>query len=148
MGKAGLGFLRLSIGIIFTWFGVLKFFEGFSPAEGIAVRTIDTISFGLLDEKIILIGLAVLETLIGLGLLFNIFLRQTLMLLYLQLIGTFLPVFPFPYEVFLKIPFAPTLEGQYIIKNLVIVGAAIVLGATARGAKLKVENPGYKINNY
>lgn len=141
MAKTGLRFLRISIGIIFTWFGVLKFFEGLSPAEGIAVRTIDTITFGLLEENIILYGLAVWETLIGIGLLFNIFLRETLLLLYLQMIGTFLPVFLFPYEVFFKIPYAPTLEGQYIFKNLVVVGAGITLGATVRGAKIKVEDP-------
>jgi hypothetical protein len=87
-----------------------------------------------------LIGLAIWETLIGIGLLFNIFLRETLLLLYLQMAGTFLPVFLFPAEVFFKIPYAPTLEGQYIIKNLVIIGAGIVLGATVRGAKLKPDD--------
>lgn len=142
MAKIGLKFLRISIGIIFTWFGVLKFFEGLSPAEGIAVRTIDALTAGFLEEKVILIGLAVWETLIGLGLLFNRFLRETLLLLYLQMVGTFMPVFLFPSEVFFKIPYAPTLEGQYIIKNLVIIGAGIVLGATVRGAKLKIEDSG------
>ena len=141
MAKAGLKFLRISIGIVFTWFGFLKFFEGLSPAEGIAVRTIDTLTFGVIDDRIILIGLAVWETLIGLGLLFNVFLRETLLLLYLQMVGTFLPVFLFPHEVFYRIPYAPTLEGQYIFKNLVVVGAGIVLGATVRGARIKVEEP-------
>ncbi len=138
MAKVGLKFLRISIGIIFTWFGVLKFFEGMSPAEGIAVRTIETLTGGILDDQIILIGLAVWETLIGLGLLFNIFLRETLFLLYLQMVGTFMPVFLFPSEVFFRIPYAPTLEGQYIFKNLVIISAGIILGATVMGAKLKV----------
>lgn len=141
MAKVGLKFLRISIGFIFAWFGILKFFEGMSPAEGIAVRTIDTLTFGMLDDNIILIGLAVWETLIGIGLLFNIFLRETLLLLYLQMIGTFMPVFLFPYEVFFKIPYAPTLEGQYIFKNFIIIGAGIILGATVRGAKIKVEEP-------
>src|SRR5690606_29920972 len=141
MAKIGLRFLRISIGIIFTWFGILKFFEGLSPAEGIAVRTIDVLTGGLLDDNFILIALAVWETLIGIGLLFNVFLRETLFLLYLQLIGTFLPVFLFPYEVFFKIPYAPTLEGQYIFKNFIIIGAGIILGATVRGAKIKVEEP-------
>src|SRR5690554_6797811 len=93
MGKIGLRFLRISIGVIFTWFGVLKFFEGLSPAEDIAVNTISLITFEVIDDKIILIGLAVWETLIGIGLLFNIFMRATLLLLYLQMIGTFLPIF-------------------------------------------------------
>jgi uncharacterized membrane protein YkgB len=136
MGKIGLRVLRISIGIIFTWFGALKFFEGLSPAEGLAIKTIDTVTFGLLHEKVIIYGLAALETLIGIGLLFNIFLRETLLLLYLQMIGTFLPVFLFPSEVFLRIPYAPTLEGQYIFKNLIVISAGIVLGATVRGARL------------
>jgi uncharacterized membrane protein YkgB len=58
--------------------------------------------------------------------------RITLFLLFLQMIGTMSPVFLFPAEVFTKIPYAPTLEGQYIIKNLVIISAGIVLGATVR----------------
>ncbi len=140
MAKVGLKFLRISIGIIFTWFGMLKFFEGLSPAEGIAVRTIDTMTFGIFDQQFILIGLAVWETLIGIGLLFNIFLRETLLLLYLQMIGTFMPVFLFPSEVFFRIPYAPTLEGQYIIKNVVIISAGIILGATVRGARIKIED--------
>ena len=136
MGKIGLRVLRISIGIIFTWFGFLKFFEGLSPAEGLAIKTIDTVTFGFLPEQVIIYGLAALETVIGIGLLFNLFLRETLLLLYLQMIGTFLPIFLFPSEVFLRIPYAPTLEGQYIFKNLVVIGAGIVLGATVRGARL------------
>jgi uncharacterized membrane protein YphA (DoxX/SURF4 family) len=136
MGKIGLRVLRISIGIIFTWFGVLKFFEGLSPAEGLAIKTIDTVTFGFLPEEVIIYGLAALETVIGIGLLFNLFLRETLLLLYLQMIGTFLPIFLFPSEVFLRIPYAPTLEGQYIFKNLVVISAGIVLGATVRGARL------------
>ncbi len=58
--------------------------------------------------------------------------RTTLLLLFLQMLGTMTPIFLFPAEVFTEIPYAPTLEGQYIIKNLVIISAGIVLGATVR----------------
>lgn len=136
----GLNLLRLSIGIIFFWFGFLKYFEGLSPAEGIAVRTIEFITFGLFSEKIILYGLATWEVLIGIGLIFKLFLRETLLLLYLQMIGTFMPVFLFPDEVFAVFPYSLTIEGQYIIKNLVIMSAGIVLGATVRGWKLEPAN--------
>jgi hypothetical protein len=44
--------------------------------------------------------------------------RATLLLLFLQMPGTFLPVFLYPNEVFSQIPYAPTQEGQYIIKKL------------------------------
>lgn len=136
MARYGLLFLRLSIGVIFFWFGILKFFEGLSPAEGIAIRTIDTITLHLLPEKLIIYGLALWEVLIGIGLILNIYLRVTLFLLFLQLAGTFSPLFLFPGEVFHVFPVSLTLEGQYIIKNLILVSAGIVLGATVRGGKL------------
>ncbi|MEE4178288.1 MAG: DoxX family membrane protein [Bacteroides sp.] len=137
MADNGLFLLRISIGIIFFWFGALKFFDGLSPAEDIAVKTIDVLTFNLLPENLILYILATWEVLIGIGLLFNLFLRETLLLLYLQMLGTFTPVFLFPSEVFHIFPYSLTLEGQYIIKNLVVVSAGIVLGATVRGARIQ-----------
>ena len=136
MAQNGLFLLRVSIGIIFFWFGFLKYFEGLSPAEDIAVNTIDVLTFHLFSEKLILYGLATLEVLIGVGLVFKLFLRETLLLLYIQMVGTFMPVFLFPEAVFNVFPHSLTLEGQYIIKNLVVLSAGIVLGATVRGGKL------------
>ena len=136
MSDNSLKFLRLSIGIIFLWFGILKFFSGASPAEELAIKTINILTFGLFEHGFIIISLAVLETLIGIGLVFNLFLRETLLLLFLQMIGTFSPVFLFPEEVFRIFPFALSLEGQYIIKNLVIVSAGMAIGATVRGGRI------------
>jgi len=136
MSANGILLLRLSIGIIFFWFGFLKFFKGMSPAESLAVKTIDTLTFHLLNEKVIITGLAVWETVIGLGLIFNIFLRGILFLLFLQMLGTFTPVFLFPSDVFVHFPYALTIEGQYIFKNIVIISAGIAIGATVRGGKL------------
>jgi len=136
MSKYGIWLLRISIGIVFFWFGFLKFFPGVSPAEGIAVKTINVITFNLLADRTILIILAIWESIIGIGLITGIYLREILLLLFLQMIGTLTPLFFFPEEVFTKIPYAPTLEGQYIIKNLVLVSAAIVIGATVRGGRL------------
>ena len=139
MAAKGLVLLRISIGLIFFWFGILKYFNGLSPAEDIAVRTINVISFNLLSDNLILYILATWEVLIGIGLLLNLFLRVTLLFLYLQMIGTFAPLFLFPSEVFNIFPYSLTLEGQYIIKNLVIVAAGIVLGATVRGASIQTQ---------
>jgi hypothetical protein len=94
------------------------------------------LTFHLFPEKLIIVGLATWEVLIGIGLLLNVFMRVTLLLLYLQMIGTFSPLFLFPSEVFHVFPVALTLEGQYIVKNIVLISAGIVLGATVRGAKL------------
>lgn len=139
MAGKGLFLLRISIGVIFLWFGLLKFFPGLSPAEDLAINTIRLMSFGLLPDQLIIIGLASWETLIGLGLIVNRYMRETLLLLYLQMLGTLSPVVLFPSEVFTHFPYALTLEGQYIIKNFVVISAGIVLGATVRGGKLVPE---------
>jgi uncharacterized membrane protein YphA (DoxX/SURF4 family) len=139
MARNGVSLLRISLGIVYTWFGVLKFFPGLSPAADLATRTIEKLTFGIIPADTALLLLAVWETLIGLGLLSGVWLRATLFLLFAQMLGTLTPVLFFPNEVFNIIPYAPTLEGQYIIKNLVIISAAIVIGATARGGKMVSE---------
>ena len=136
MARYGLFLLRISISVIFIWFGVLKFFPGASPAESLATRTIEVLTFGLFGEQTILYGLAIWEVAIGLGLLTKRFMREILLLMYLQMAGTLTPIFIFPEEIFHVFPYSLTLEGQYIIKNFVIISAGIVLGATVRGGKL------------
>jgi len=128
--------LRISIGIVFLWFGVLKFFPGMSPAQDLAARTIEALSFGNVRPALSVPLLAILETTIGLGLLSGRFLRATILLLLLQMAGTVTPLVLFPEETFTRFPIAPTLEGQYIIKNIVLVSAAILIGATVRGGML------------
>jgi uncharacterized membrane protein YphA (DoxX/SURF4 family) len=136
MARYGIFLLRISLGIVFFWFGVLKFFPGLSPAQELAIRTIDVLSFGLIPGNVSLLALATWECLIGLGLILGIYPRITLLLLFLQMPGTILPIFFFPHEVFTHIPYAPTLEGQYIIKNLVLISAGLVIGSTVRGGAL------------
>ena len=132
MACHGYRLMRVSIGIVFVWFGFLKFFPGLSPAQDLAIRTITIMSFGLIPDFVIINGLAFWEVLIGVGLISGKFMRETLLLLFLQMTGTFAPVFLFTDEVFLRIPYAPTLEGQYIIKNIVLISAGIVLGGKLR----------------
>ena len=136
MAKHGVLLARLSLGVIFFWFGILKFFPGLSPAEDLASRTLERLSFGQVQQPLSLYILAGWEVLIGLGLLSGKLLRVTLLLLLLQMLGTLTPLVLFPGETFTVPPIAPTLEGQYIIKNLVLVAAAIVVGATVRGGRL------------
>lgn len=141
MARHGLRFLRISLGVVFLWFGALKFFPGLSPASDLAARTISTLSFGTVSASVSVPLLAAWESLIGIGLIFGIFMRATLFLLALQMAGTLTPLVLFPGEVFTRVPYAPTLEGQYIIKNAVLISAAIVLGATVRGGGLVSERP-------
>jgi uncharacterized membrane protein YphA (DoxX/SURF4 family) len=139
MARHGLPLLRISLGLVFLWFGALKFFPGLSPAQDLAARTIEALSFGTVHANVSVPLLAAWECLIGLGLVFGIFMRATLLLLAVQMAGTLMPLVLFPGEVFTRIPYAPTLEGQYIIKNAVLISAAIVLGATVRGGRLVAE---------
>ena len=132
MARHGYRLMRVSIGIVFVWFGFLKFFPGLSPAQDLAIRTITLMSFGLIPDFLIINGLAFWEVLIGIGLISGKFMRETLLLLFLQMAGTFAPIFLFTDEVFTRVPYAPTLEGQYIIKNMVLISAGIVLGGKLR----------------
>lgn len=136
MAEYGIFLVRISIGIIFFWFGILKYFPGLSPADDLATRTIEILTFGIIAGEVALVILATLEVVIGIGLIFGIFLRETLLLLFFQMLGTITPMFLFPEEVFTRIPYAPTLEGQYIIKNIVIVSAGLVIGSTVRGGRI------------
>jgi uncharacterized membrane protein YkgB len=134
MARHGTRLLRISLGLIFLWFGMLKFFPGLSPAQSLAGDTIGRLSFGLLSPGQAVLMLAIWESLIGLGLIAGYQLRVTLFLLWLQMLGTVTPLFLFPGQCFSVVPIAPTLEGQYIIKNLVLVAAGLVIGANVRGA--------------
>ena len=139
MAQYGIVLLRVSLGIVFFWFGVLKFFPGLSPAQELAARTITLLTFGIITPNVSVPMLATWECLIGIGLILGIFMRVTLLLLFLQMLGTMTPLFFFPQEVFTRIPYAPTLEGQYIIKNIVLITAGLIIGATVRGGAVSAD---------
>jgi len=126
MDKYGVRLLRISLGITFFWFGFLKI-VGTSDAIELATRTVYWIPAGVFIPI-----LAVWEMLIGISLLFRPFVRGALFLLMLQMPGTFLPLVLLPEICWIHAPWAPTLEGQYIIKNLILISAAIVVGGTVR----------------
>jgi uncharacterized membrane protein YkgB len=136
MARHGITLLRVSLGVVFLWFGVLKFFPGLSPAQSLAARTINLLTFGMVHASVSVPVLALWECAIGVGLITNLFMRATLLLLFVQMMGTITPIFLFPSEVFTILPYAPTLEGQYIIKNIVLVSAGLVIGATVRGGRV------------
>ena len=96
MASNGIGLLRISMGVIFFWFGMLKYFEGLSPAESLAIRTIEMLSFGMIGPEIVRYGLATWEVLIGIGLIFKLYLRETLFLMFVQMLGTLTPVILLP----------------------------------------------------
>ena len=127
MERHGLRLLRLSLGVIFVWFGGLKLFPGLSPAEELVKATV---YFFPADVFFPILG--AWEVLIGIGLLVRPLIRFALFLLFLQMPGTMLPLVILPEACFTVFPFGLTLEGQYIIKNLVLISAALVVGGTVR----------------
>ncbi len=126
MFRFGHLYLRISLGVIFIWFGLLKPF-GYSPANDLVARTVYW-----LDPKIFIPILGWWEVLIGVCLLFRTLIRVAVFLLFLQIGGTFLPLVILPEVCFEQFPFVLTLEGQYIVKNLLIISAGIVIGGTVR----------------
>ena len=134
MARHGLLVMRIGLGIVFLWFGALKLVPGLSPAEELVRNTIYWV-----DPDWFLYVLAIWEMLIGLGLIVGKFMRITLLLLFLQMPGTALPLLVLPDVVWTAFPYGLTLEGQYIIKNLVLIGAGLVLGGTVRGGWLDPE---------
>lgn len=139
MAERGLLVLRLALGLVFLWFGALKLIPGLSAAQDLAGRTIEVLSFGAVPSATAVPILGIWESLIGFGLLSGVWMRVTLLLLFVQMLGTLTPLVLFPAETWEHFPFAPTLEGQYIIKNAVLIAGAVVLGATVRGGRLEPE---------
>ncbi len=134
MARYGLLVMRVGLGIVFFWFGALKLVPGLSPAENLVRNTIYFV-----NPDLFLPVLAIWEMLIGLGLIFGKFMRLTLLLLFLQMPGTALPLVILPDVVWTQFPYGLTLEGQYIVKNLVLIGAGLALGGTVRGGRLEPE---------
>jgi len=129
--------LRLSMGLIFLAFGVLKFFPGVSPAEGMAVATFDQLTLGLLPDELSRLLVATFETVLGVLLLTGWVPRIALAMLALQIVGILSPLVLLSGELFAG-PFgAPTLEGQYVLKDLILAAAALVIAGDMLQATAK-----------
>ncbi len=128
--------LRVSLGAVFLAFGALKFFPGVSPAQSLVERTTDILLLGLVPGSVALVLVATLECVIGLCLVSGRALRGAIYLLVVQLIGILSPLVLLPGRLFAGPHGAPTLEGQYVLKDVILVGATLVLAATLRGGRL------------
>jgi len=128
--------LRISLGLVFLGFGILKFFPGMSPAADLAERTIGTLTFGLVGPTAALLLTAIMETVIGLTLVTGLFLRTGLVILAGALVGIMSPLVLFYSELFPA--GGPTLTAQYVLKDIVLACAGAVIGAAALGARLRL----------
>ncbi len=133
MNRWGTIAMRISFAIIFIWFGILKPF-GLSPAEPLLKATVAWLPFWEPDFWLVLIGWW--EVVIGITFLFKQTTRIAIPLLFLQMIGTFMPLIFLPDITFQEGNLLlPTMEGQYIMKNLMIISAAVVVGGTMHYSK-------------
>ncbi len=125
---------RFGIFLIFFWFGILKIF-GLSPAtplvKNLFLMTLD----GVIDFNVFITIFGVFEVLIGLLFLKKGFERIVLPLLLLHMITTSLPLFLLPHQAWVGI-LIPTLEGQYIIKNIVVIATAFFIASSLHPIKI------------
>ncbi|VGO16996.1 hypothetical protein PDESU_05590 [Pontiella desulfatans] len=123
---------RCSLFVVFFWFGILKPL-GVSSAEPLVLKTVDWMPLLSPVQWLAVIGWW--EMAIGLFFLTRKTTRLAIALLFLQMTGTFMPLFILPEITFQPngVPFLPSLEGQYIIKNIIIISAALVIGGNLRG---------------
>jgi uncharacterized membrane protein YphA (DoxX/SURF4 family) len=128
LGRRSVDILRVSLGLIFLVFGVLKFFPGASPAEALVMRTIDTLTLGVIHGRPAVLMTAVMECFIGITLVSGRFLRTGLLVLGFSLVGIMSPLVLFFGDLF---PGTPTLEAQYVLKDIVLAAAGLVVAAKA-----------------
>ena len=133
-------FLKISIGIVYLWFGALKFFPELSPAEGLATDTIAALTLGTIPASIAIVLLAFIEVIIGLCFLLNSYTKKIAFAALVHLACTFTPLLFFYDISFNGYPIFLTLVGQYIIKNLIIVAAllSIIKGEDAQLRSAKI----------
>lgn len=135
LARHSVALLRISLGLVFLGFGLLKFVPGLSPAEALAERTLETMSFGLVSGRVALLLIASLETIVGLCLVTGLFLRLGLALLAPVSAGIMAPLVLFPGELFSGRFNAPTLEAQYVLKDVVLLAAVLVVAARTFGRR-------------
>lgn len=130
--KRWLIILRISIGIIYLWFGALKFFPGVSPAQDLAIETIHLLTFKLIRPELSLLLLAIWETVVGVMMIIGLYTKLAVRILLVHMFCTFTPLFLLSNLSFTSFPLALTLVGQYIIKNIVIVSALFVIDSSLK----------------
>ncbi|MFW5418056.1 hypothetical protein J0910_15700 [Nocardiopsis sp. CNT-189] len=134
LARHGIGLMRISLGTTFLVFGALKLFPGVSPAEDLVVPTVETLTFGLLTGGAAMAATAVVECFIGLTLITGKLLKTGLAVLAAALVGILSPLVLLFGDLFPG--GVPTLEAQYVFKDIVLAAGALVVAAGALGARL------------
>lgn len=136
LARQSVPLMRISLGFVFLVFGVLKFFPDVSPAQDIVEQVTARLTLGVVPDDMGRLLVAVMETAIGLSLLTGRYLRLGISLLGMAMIGVLSPLVLFPDELFSGTYNAPTLAGQYVLKDVVLLASGLVVGLRERGAEL------------
>lgn len=136
LARYSVSLLRISLGLVFLGFGILKFFPDVSPAQGLAEETMHSLTFGLVPGNVGIYAVAAMETAIGLSLTTGKRLRMGLALLALAMVGVLSPLVLFSSQLFPVAWYQPTLEAQYVLKDIVLLAAGLVVAAQARGVRM------------
>lgn len=124
LARIGVPLLRISLGVVFLWFGLLKIFD-VSPVSGLVAKTIYWF-----DPDVVVPALGAFEVFVGTCLVAGRLMRIALPLLVLQMAGTFMVLVLLPDVAFRDSnPFLLTVEGEFVVKNLVLLAAALVIGS-------------------
>lgn len=135
--RHSVGALRIALGAVFLAFGVLKYFPGVSPAENLVKATTHLLTLGVVPDGVSIVAIATLECFIGISLIAARWMRVAIWLLAIQLVGILSPLVLLPGRLFAGPHHAPTLEGQYVLKDVILVAAGMVVAAvTFRGGRL------------
>ena len=117
---------RFGLFVVFFWFGILKVFN-MSPASPMVQDLFQhTISFMPFNVFLTFFGL--FEMLIGIMFLIKGYEREVIPLLFVHMFTTFMPLYMIPQETWSAF-LVPTMEGQYIIKNLLLIAVAVGIAA-------------------
>lgn len=131
--------LRISLGLVFLGFGILKFFPGVSPAEDLVSATVERLTFGLVDGRLANVTTAVIECAMALTLITGRWLKVGLVVFAGALAAIMSPLVLFFGELFPA--GGPTLEAQYVLKDVVFIAAGMVVAAKTLGARFVVDEP-------
>lgn len=136
LARHSIDVLRVCLGLVFVGFAIPKFFPGLSPAEPLVTKAVDMLTLGVLHGQAAMVVTALVECFVGLTLVFGTFLRIGLLVFGLAVLGFLSPLVLFPGDLFAG---GPTLEAQYILKDIVLFAAGMVVAAKTPGARLERE---------
>jgi putative oxidoreductase len=127
--------LRVSHCLVFVVFASFKYVVGASPAQDLAIATVDKLTLGMVNGHSALLFTAITETIIGVTLLTGRFVKVGLCVMAMAMVGILSPLVLFPGQMWGD--HGPTLTGQYVFKDIVLVAGAMVVAAHALGARLR-----------